>query len=164
MSSLVGFTRMQVRGEALSSITARATWTFEIRYRDRSGDVAPATDLDVFVEPDASAALLQQHDAMVTGNGATCDTMGSAEAGKSERAAASAAATPRHLEHAPADEEPLHTRARANRVVVGRHPLIVRVSADLDSEQVHLIHHAMVVLIVVKRVHKCLAGCPAVRA
>ena len=43
--------RCEVSGGALNHITARTSSTFEIRYRDRCGQVAPAVELDVFLVP-----------------------------------------------------------------------------------------------------------------
>ena len=41
----------EARGEALRHATARVPQTFEMRFRDRLGNVAQAVDLDVFVQP-----------------------------------------------------------------------------------------------------------------
>ena len=41
----------EVKGSALHSAVSRATQAFDIRFRDRMGQVATAVDLDVFVEP-----------------------------------------------------------------------------------------------------------------
>ena len=41
----------EVSGEALNFVSARNSWSFDIRFRDRGGNVAQAVDLDVFVEP-----------------------------------------------------------------------------------------------------------------
>ena len=41
----------EARGEALRHATARVAQTFEMRFRDRLGNVAQAVDLDVFVQP-----------------------------------------------------------------------------------------------------------------
>lgn len=167
-----------VRGEALHNITSRATWSFEIRYRDKTGGVAPATALDVFVVPEAAYLLPELED----------DRTGADESGGGERAAemrppsAWEAATggekqnmeavalvtggsryaPRRVgedetqgtgaeegegtsrgdesadggeEEAGLEAEQILMRTKADRVEIGRHPLIVRASADLDSEQ-----------------------------
>ena len=51
----------EVAGTALNYITARSSWSFDIYFRNRSGEVAQAVDLDVYVEglpEDPSAADL----------------------------------------------------------------------------------------------------------
>ena len=42
--------KCEVSGDALNFITARSTWSFDMRFRDRGGNIAQAVDLDVFVD------------------------------------------------------------------------------------------------------------------
>ena len=169
----------EVRGDALHRISTRATHTFEMRYRDRTGAVAHPSALDVFVEPDATYLV----GGAASGEGRPPSAWEAATGGQTPtslmKAAGSAPAPAPARGGAPPgtpalvavgeDEEtgaepmgemggtgapggaggdPRVSRMKADRVQVGRHPLIVRATSDLASEQVGLLQPGHIITIV----------------
>ena len=169
----------EVRGESLHQIVSRATHSFEIRYRDHTGGVAQATELDVFVLPDATYVV---DDLPPTGSWDVAPDGSDAATGEHERAsnavvvgAAEHGVAPPTLNARPpspweaatrhkrgADEsvagdhsesvsgagEPASKQPFADRVRVGKAPLIVRAEAGLSSEQIGLLMPGQLVNVV----------------
>ena len=88
----------EARGDALSSATARVSHWFEMRFRDRLGNVAKAVDLDVFVQPGQAPGAQEDMDPPAT----TGSPSGVREFPTDEQQAALQPAAPRAPAPAPA--------------------------------------------------------------
>ena len=202
----------EVAGTALNYITARSSWSFDIYFRNRSGEVAQAVDLDVYVEglpEDPSAADLfrtawdkatrlspppEDHQANVRdvppqegerraerprsrkNSKATIAPAPAVEQAKadvrapeptpditesavmegqndpieeaSECMVSSSQATPETEPHPWADP----TRQRTLRIRVGKRPLIVRATPQLDSLQIGQLRPQQIVTVLEERI------------
>jgi hypothetical protein len=133
------------RGGALSHVTARAPQVFEVLFRDRMGNIAPAVDLDVFVQPvlgHAGANPRQQDMRMPP-----IDESVAIQQPSSSRNTCSEGKKPTGEQEAlPTDASYDHeevqltsagglasTRRRTINIQVGKKPLVVRESCEIDS-------------------------------
>lgn len=162
----------EASGEALRLVTARSTHCFDMYFRDRSGNVAQAVELDVFVDPppsDPEAAeiyhniwLAASHAAPRLSSPVSPAGQNAAHAFGADRAMGSSSAwEDGSAEELSADdegafeshhEEASLTRKRAIRIQVGRRPLLVRAEPALESRQIGQLQPGQTATVVEERI------------
>ena len=130
--------KCEVRGDALTKAVARATSTFEVRYRDKTGGIAQPVELDVFVEP-VPELLMPEVPGFSDDESPGQDDMTLFDAEQHDE--------PTDGEDSPVDLNDSSTatahskcvKTTARRVQVKGRPLIVRAEDSLSSEQVGML-------------------------